>query len=176
LLISCFIAKPPLQQLQIKTIDLQARIGKNQRMNKLLITLLLLLAHGYVIADDQQALRTLLDDFLAGASIDNAEMHQRFWADDLIYTSSSGQRFGKQTIMDGLSEASAKTVADPVYSAANTTIRLLDENHAVITFQLVASHTDTTVDYYLNTGVFEKRDDQWRATVWQATKVPASED
>ncbi|MGK7370350.1 MAG: hypothetical protein ACNS64_09040, partial [Candidatus Halalkalibacterium sp. M3_1C_030] len=46
----------------------------------------------------KEELTLLLNQFLKGASENSIEMHDRFWAEDLIYTSSSGQRYGKETI------------------------------------------------------------------------------
>ena len=37
-------------------------------------------------------LTKLLNEFLAGASHNDAAMHDRFWAEDVIYTGSSGRR------------------------------------------------------------------------------------
>ncbi|HEY2799027.1 MAG TPA: hypothetical protein VGI85_00400, partial [Chthoniobacterales bacterium] len=42
-------------------------------------------------APDAAELTKLLKDFLAGASRNDVAMHDRFWADDLIYTGSSGR-------------------------------------------------------------------------------------
>ena len=42
-------------------------------------------------------LTILLHDFLANSN--KAETHSRFWADDLVYTSSNGTRFGKDDII-----------------------------------------------------------------------------
>ena len=60
-----------------------------------------LLALGFVISAQAQTapaaaeLTKLLNEFLAGASHNDAAMHDRFWADDLIYTGSGGRRRGK---------------------------------------------------------------------------------
>ena len=45
-------------------------------------------------------LEQLLDEFLQGASVNDAEMHDRFWAEDLIYTSSAGERTTKAGIYE----------------------------------------------------------------------------
>ena len=50
-------------------------------------------------APDAPELTKLLQDFLAGAGRNDAAMHERFWADDLIYTSSAGRQIGKADIM-----------------------------------------------------------------------------
>ena len=44
-------------------------------------------------------LTTLLQDFLAGASRNEPALHERFWADDLIYTSAKGVRKSKADIL-----------------------------------------------------------------------------
>ncbi|MDT8321430.1 MAG: hypothetical protein RQ826_12975, partial [Xanthomonadales bacterium] len=40
-----------------------------------------------------------------GASVNDVEMHARFWAEDLVYTSSAGERRGKSEIMASLRAA-----------------------------------------------------------------------
>lgn len=126
------------------------------------------------VADARPAeaeLGALLNSFLEGASVNEAAIHERFWADDLVYTSSSGERFGKAEIMQGLSESGEATDEDtPAYSARDVEIRVF-ENTAVITFRLVAEFADETTRNYYNTGVFRERDGQWRAIAWQATQA-----
>jgi hypothetical protein len=119
-------------------------------------------------ADDQAELARLLERFLAGASVNDADMHDRFWAEDLIYTASSGRRFGKAEIMGSLEEASGD--AGPAYSAADVTIRVFGET-AVVTFRLIAREADAVVGEYFNTGVFRKREGVWKAVTWQATRA-----
>src|SRR4029079_6570191 len=50
-------------------------------------------------ADDSAELTRLLREFLAGASRNDPAVHERFWADDLVYTGSSGRRIGKADIL-----------------------------------------------------------------------------
>lgn len=120
-------------------------------------------------------LSALLDSFLKGASSNEAAIHDRFWADDLVYTSSSGERYGKAEIMQGLSESDEATDEDtPAYSARDVKIRVF-ENTAVITFRLVAEFADETTQNYYNTGVFRQRDGEWRAITWQATQAAEPE-
>jgi enamine deaminase RidA (YjgF/YER057c/UK114 family) len=138
--------------------------------------LVFLVARGALAQDDSAALRSLLEEFLAGASVSDAAMHRRFWAEDLVYTSSSGRRYGKPTILRGLSAPPADEGPALRYSAEQVRIDLLSDSHAVVTFRLVASAPDGTRSHYLNTGVFEKSDGEWRAKVWQATKAAAEDD
>lgn len=120
-------------------------------------------------ADDEARLLGLLETFLAGASVNDAAVHDRFWSEELIYTSSDGRRFGKQAIMASLaSEPEAESGSEgPRYSARDTTVRVFDST-AVVTFRLLAESADETRTYF-NTGVFRKRDGAWRAVTWQAT-------
>ena len=120
-------------------------------------------------ADDEADLRMLLDDFLAGVS--EAETHDRFWADDLIYTSSAGTRTSKAEIMKGFDDEDADEEAGPSYGAEDVRIQLYGTT-AVVAFRLVASADDAETQQYLNTGTFLKRDGIWQVVAWQATKMP----
>jgi len=123
---------------------------------------------------DKTALSELLDDFLAGASENDAEMHDRFWAEDLIYTGSNGNRITKQDIMAGLNnQAENNGDETPAYHAEEVQIQLYGET-AVVAFRLVAafdSDSEDDMNFY-NTGTFVKRDGEWRAVAWQATRIP----
>ena len=133
---------------------------------------LALIAPTTVKADtDEQALTALLEDFLRGASVNDAEVHDRFWADELIYTGSNGTRFGKAEIMAGLdnTDDAADSEDGPVYSAEAVTIQVFDDT-AVITFELVAEQGDGQTDRFFNSGVFRRAEIGWQAVVWQATR------
>jgi ketosteroid isomerase-like protein len=112
-------------------------------------------------------LRTLLGSFLEGASRSDRDVHDRFWADDLVYTSSAGHRFGKATILDGLPPEPAAGPAR--YDAEDVNVRV-EGDIAVITFRLVSVREDGTRETFLNSGVFRQREGQWRAFTWQATR------
>jgi hypothetical protein len=121
-------------------------------------------------------LTSLLEDFLAGASENNIQIHDRFWADDLIYTSSSGNRMTKDDIMDNLKNPpdSNQNGPSPVYSAEDILIQQYG-NTAIVAFKLVAV-TDNgdkkEITEYLNSGTFLKRNEIWQVVNWQATKIP----
>jgi ketosteroid isomerase-like protein len=51
------------------------------------------------VASDVDEITALLQDFLANSHKEAA--HERFWAEDLVYSSSAGPRFGKAEIMEG---------------------------------------------------------------------------
>jgi hypothetical protein len=120
-------------------------------------------------------LKQLLHEFLEGASVNDAHMHDRFWAEDLIYTSSSGRRFGKKEIMEGLCNTAGNQAESALtsYSAENIQIRMYG-NMAVVAFRLVG-RTETAkgmqTSHFLNSGTFVKRNGLWKVVNWQATKA-----
>ena len=124
---------------------------------------------------DRDALARLLDEFMAGASRNDPAVHDRFWAEDLVYTSSSGERFGKAAIMSGFETPAGATVPELRYSAADVDIRVYGDS-AVIAFRLLGESSDDTrpVQQFFNTGTFLKRGGEWRAVAWQATRIPAA--
>ena len=128
----------------------------------------------YAQTDERTELNGLLNQFLAGAASD-IQVHQKFWADDLIYTSSAGERFGKQKIIEGMQKGSEseKSQEGPSYRAEETDIRLIGSETAVVAFKLIAESDATVTARFFNTGTFVKRDGEWRAVAWQATKIPA---
>ena len=125
-------------------------------------------------AGDAEDLAALLNEFLG--AVTEAATHDRFWAEDLVYTSSNGTRFGKAEIMQGFEESNdASDEPGPAYSAKDVRIKVYGDA-AVVAFKLVATPPgDTAVQHYLNTGTFVRRDGRWRAVAWQATKVPPAE-
>jgi hypothetical protein len=129
-----------------------------------------------VAAPEAAALTALLNEFLAGASRNDAAVHDRFWAEDLVYTGSSGRRIGKADLMRDVRSAPAPKPGDPatVYLAEDVRIQQYGAS-AMVAFRLVATTTtpeSTQVAHYLNTGFFLKRRGEWRAVGWQATKAP----
>ena len=125
---------------------------------------------------DGAELTKVLNEFLAGASVNDATVHDRFWADDLIYTRSAGVRTNKAQLMKNLRSAPAPKPDDPktVYSAEDIQIHQYGDA-AVVAFRLVATTTkngSTEVSNYLNTGTFIKRNGRWQAVAWQSTAVP----
>lgn len=129
------------------------------------------------LADDKADLGSMLDAFLVGAGTNSVTQHDNFWAEDLIYTSSSGSRFGKSVIMDGLNEPEEVGGAHVSYRAEDVDIRVFDTT-AIVAFKLVGEETlagKTDVSTYFNTGTFLKRQGRWQAVAWQATRIPAEQ-
>ena len=131
-------------------------------------------------APDAAELTRLLNDFLAGASRNDPAMHERFWAEDLIYTRSAGRRVSKADIMRDLRNAPAPKPDDPktVYTAEDVRIQQYGDT-AIVAFRLVAT-TDTDgvkqVQNLLNSGTFLKRDGKWQVVNWQSTRMPRTEE
>lgn len=132
-------------------------------------------------AQDAAELRALLDEFLAHAGERSA--HERFWADDLVYTSSRGTRTTKAEILAGMAPAdgdapaggdpasASAAPAGPTYWAEDVDIRLYG-SAAVVAFRLMIRPAEGSGDepsFNLNTGTFVKRDGEWRAVAWQST-------
>ena len=129
---------------------------------------------------DAVELTRLLREFLAGASRNDAAAHQRFWADELVYTGSSGRRIGKADILSDMRTPPSPRPAGPAttYTAEDIRIQQYGDT-AIVAFRLVGTSQSggrTEVTRYLNTGTFLKRGGEWRAVAWQATKAPRSED
>jgi Domain of unknown function (DUF4440) len=127
-----------------------------------------------VLADAAADLETLLDEFLANVA--SIEMHDRFWADDLVYTSSNGTRTSKQAILAEMRAAAADDPAgegDVRYDAEAVDIRVYGDA-AVVAFRLVATGPGDAQEHseYFNTGTFVRRDGRWQAVAWQATRIP----
>src|SRR6185503_17174293 len=85
------------------------------------VVLVLMMACGVFAqtSSDTAELTRLLNEFLAGASRNDPAAHERFWADDLIYTRSAGRRVTKAEIMRDVRSAPAPKPDDPktVYTA-----------------------------------------------------------
>ena len=144
--------------------------------------ILLLLITGSVFAQsapDAAELTKLLNNFLAGASRNDPAVHERFWADDLIYTRSAGRRVNKAEILEGVRNEPAPKPSDPktVYTAEDIRIQQYGDT-AVVAFRLVAT-TETSgakhATNLLNSGTFVKRNGKWQVVNWQSTRMPFTE-
>ena len=129
-------------------------------------------------APDAAELTKMLNDFLAGASRNDIAAHERFWADDVIYTSSAGKRRGKAEILADVKQAATeKSEEKAAYSAEEIRINQYGTT-AIVAFRLVgktAKGDKTETANYFNTGTFLKRGDKWQVVAWQATKIPPEE-
>jgi hypothetical protein len=130
-------------------------------------------------APDAAELTKLLNDFLAGASRSDVAIHERFWADDLIYTRSAGRRVNKSEVMHDVRTTPAPKPTDPktIYTAEDIRIQQYGDT-AVVAFRLVATTAiggATHVASLLNSGTFVKRDSKWQVVNWQSTRMPQIE-
>ena len=134
----------------------------------LLITTLLLTPM-LALADDKAELTALLSEFLDGATRNDAAIHNKYWADELIYTSSGGTRFGKTELMQGVTSRGMLKAdeIDTVYSSEDVRIMQYSDT-AVVAFVLVGKSANET-KHYLNSGTFVRKNGQWQAVNWQAT-------
>lgn len=143
--------------------------------------LLLLMSYGVFAqtAPDAAELTKLLNDFLAGASRNDASIHERFWADDLIYTRSAGRRVNKAEVMHDVRTAPAPKPTDPktIYTAEDIQIQQYGDT-AVVAFRLVATTEISDAKHVanlLNSGTFVKREGKWQVVNWQSTRMPRTE-
>lgn len=147
-----------------------------QLLSAAIVVLMLTVGLHAQTTPDAAELTSLLKEFLAGASRNDASMHDRFWAEDVIYTGSGGRRRGKAEIMRDVRSAPTAKPSDPAttYSAEDIRIQQF-ENTAIVAFRLVGASVQngkTELANYLNTGTFLKRNGKWQVVSWQATKVP----
>ena len=139
-----------------------------------LLAMALMTAPVAAVADVDE-LTAMLHEFLTNA--DKASAHERFWAEDLVYSSSSGLRFGKADIMQGF-EGAEESDEPPavIYSGEEVDVRLYGDM-AVVAFKLIGAASDGSQTlYYYNTGTFQKRAGVWKVVAWQATKIPTAGD
>jgi ketosteroid isomerase-like protein len=126
-------------------------------------------------ANDSAELTRLLNEFLAGASRNDAAVHDRFWAADLVYTGSGGRRRTKAEIMQDVRSAPAPKPGDSTTAFTAEDVRIQQYGDtAIVAFRLVATSTkdsQTEVMNYLNSGTFVKRGGKWQVVNWQATKM-----
>jgi len=117
----------------------------------------------------------MLTTFLTPAVNSSAAGHERFWADDLVYTSSAGKVMSKADIMKSFadepkSESGKQPEPGPVFTAEDVLVRAYG-SMAALTFRLVENDPDGKVSYFRNSGTFLWRHGRWQAITWQASRV-----
>jgi len=149
----------------------------------------------HVVAYTQ--IKSLLEEFLS--RVDDPAMHERFWADDLIYVGANGAVKTKQEIVsavraeamkvkpatatfgsaEGKGKSTVSSASDSAgdtpetYGAEDVQVRQYGDV-AVLNFRLVR-HVGKETSYYRNSGTFVKNNGQWQAVSWQATKIEKPE-
>src|SRR5258706_13675754 len=109
----------------------------------------------------QVEVAALIKEFLK--NVNDPAMHDRFWADDLVYTSAKGEVKTKGDIMKSMMEAKKQDKqpeGGASYDAEDIRIRQYGET-AVAAFRLVQHEGDKT-NYFRNTGTFVNRDGKWQ--------------
>ena len=122
----------------------------------------------------QQELTRMLRQFLSDAGLGNRSGFETFFADDVIYTRSTGAVVDKADILKNVETLKPTAESKTTYSADDITIHLYG-TAAVVAFRLIATtqHSDgnTQTAHYRNTGTFVKRNGRWQAVGWQATRI-----
>jgi ketosteroid isomerase-like protein len=131
-------------------------------------------------APDAAEITKLLNEFMAaGATRNDYDSHDKFWADDLSYTRAAGVRITKAEIMRGRSASPPPADAPKaVFTAEDIRIQQYGKT-AIVAFQLVAKITDgetTRASNYLNTATMLKRKGKWQVVGYQVTPVPVAEE
>ena len=120
-------------------------------------------------------LTALVEQFLAGASRNDVSVHERFWAEDLVYTRAAGERVTRADILRDVRAAAPPKPGEPAprYSAEDVRVQQFGDT-AVVAFRLVATTGEGAspqVQRFLNTGTFVRRVGRWQAVAWQATRM-----
>jgi ketosteroid isomerase-like protein len=142
-------------------------------------TILLISAAAFAQSAAETELKTLLTDFLAAASHspvtqEDKKMFARFFADDVLYTRASGAVVTKADIMKSLDEPTDPKAPKATFSAEDVTVHDYGDT-AIVAFRLVQKLDDNGKlerRQFRNTGTFRKRNGQWQAVAWQATRIP----
>lgn len=122
------------------------------------------------MADDRAELTALLAEFLDGATRNDPAVHDKYWAEELIYTSSAGRRFGKAELMQGVTSRGKLATADITMRYSSEELQILQYGDtAVVAFTLIGTSAQETLRF-LNSGTFVKRNGKWQAINWQATR------
>ena len=113
-----------------------------------------------------------LEDFLAAAASGDKKVFESFFADDVIYTGSSGVRMDKAAVMKSIG-ARVGNGAKVAYRAEDITVHPYD-NTVIVNFRMAvdAEHRGRRETlYFRNTGTFLKLHGKWQVVAWQATQA-----
>ena len=119
-----------------------------------------------------RAVLMLLRDFLAAVAQGDKKVFEKFFADDVIYTSSAGVTMNKSEVMKTIG-AHAENGSKATYRAEDITVHPY-EGMVVVNFRMVMDDEDDgrrETACFRNTGTFLKRSGQWQAVAWHATKA-----
>jgi len=117
-----------------------------------------------------RAVLMLLRDFLAAVAHGDKEVFEKFFADDVIYTSSSGVTMDKSEVMKTIG-SHAENGSKATYRAEDITVHPYD-GMVVVNFRMVMDDENDgrrETACFRNTGTFLKRSGQWQVVAWHAT-------
>ena len=141
---------------------------------KRIIAVALLYSLSAGAADVRAEIASLLNEFLA--KVDDPAMHERFWAEDLVYVSAAGVVRSKAEILKSMRAGDTPGVREKkpdepktTFSAEEVKVRPLGAEVALLNFRLV-QHAGEKTNYFRNSGTFAKRKGQWQVVSWQATR------
>ena len=141
---------------------------------KRIIAVALLYSLSAGAADVRAEIASLLNEFLA--RVDDPAMHERFWAEDLVYVSAAGVVRSKAEILKSMRAGDTPGVREKkpdepktTFSAEEVKVRPLGAEVALLNFRLV-QHAGEKTNYFRNSGTFAKRNGHWQVVSWQATR------
>ncbi len=117
----------------------------------------------------------MLRDFLAAVARGDKQVFESFFADDVIYTGSTGVRMDKAEIMNSIGVHAANG-SKATYRAEDITVHAYD-TMAVVNFRMVMDDENEgrrQTAYFRNTGTFLRRNGQWQVVAWHATEIPTN--
>ncbi|MFZ0818783.1 MAG: nuclear transport factor 2 family protein [Candidatus Acidiferrales bacterium] len=122
-----------------------------------------------------QELTAILHQFMNDAAHGTIAGFDSFFADDVLYTRSTGAVVTKADIMKSLRASGPLVEVTTTFTAEDITIHEYGDT-AIVAFRLVR-HDDhgagkpPTLMNYRNTGTFLRRNGHWQAIAWQSTVV-----
>jgi Domain of unknown function (DUF4440) len=117
-------------------------------------------------------LRDFLDAVGRGRESDRM-IFENFFADDVIYTSSTGIAINKEEIMKILDVGSPQRFRGTC-AAEDIKVQPFDDT-VIVNFCMVMQSENRgrqEISYFRNTGTFVKRSGRWQVVAWQATRAP----
>jgi ketosteroid isomerase-like protein len=120
-----------------------------------------------------QQVTQLVRDFLAAVPKGEKQTFDNFFADDVIYTRSTGVTVTKADVIKNIG-VRATNEPQATFEADDFTVHPYGGT-AVVNFRLVMHNIvdgKQTTSYFRNTGTFLWRNHKWQVIAWQATKVP----
>ncbi|MDX3773595.1 nuclear transport factor 2 family protein [Chromatiaceae bacterium AAb-1] len=132
----------------------------------------LLFCPALALADDKAELTALLGEFLDGATRNDPVIHDKYWAEELIYTSSAGKRFGKSELMQNVNRRGLLNPDEIRMRYSSEDVQILQYGDtAVVAFVLLGTSSDNETLRFYNSGTFVKKAGKWQVVNWQATQA-----